>query len=87
MCELFGKQAVKVEAKPLMWGVTPKAKLYKIGDSDIWIPNSVHQFCPYPASQQRGREFYKDGKMPAEPTGELIIHKWYYDKNIKNECR
>ena len=80
--ELNGKPAVIIEARPLLWGNTSKAQLYKVGESEIWIPKSVHKFVPFPRSKQPGIEHYKEGKMPAEPTGELAIHKWYYETKI-----
>jgi hypothetical protein len=41
---LHGKRAIKVNAQIVLWGVTPKAKLYNIDGDEQWIPNSLCEF-------------------------------------------
>ena len=41
---LHGRPAVKVNAKKVMWGVTPKANLYNINGEEKWVPNTLSKY-------------------------------------------
>jgi hypothetical protein len=41
---LNGKRAVKVNAKPIMWGASNKARLYNIDGDEKWVPRSISKY-------------------------------------------
>lgn len=41
---LNGCRAVKVNAKPIMWGASKKARLYNIDGDEVWVPRSLSKY-------------------------------------------
>ena len=68
------KSAIKVNAMIVIWGVTPKAKLYNIDGDEVWIPNSLCEFTESP----------DNNKNEGDIEGTLIIQEWFYKKLFPN---
>lgn len=69
-------KTIIIPAKKVMWGVGKKARLFKIGEEEVWIPNSLWSFKEY---ADQGDPLLGTGDIK----GDLTVAKWFYDKNIK----
>ena len=68
--ELNGKPAITIQARFKLWGVTPKAKLYKIEEDEKWVPVSVSKFEQTQPSH-------------GDIDGVLTVEEWWAIKYLK----
>jgi hypothetical protein len=69
-------ETVTIKANALMFGITKNARLYKINEKEIWVPNSV---CQFEKSINQGDPIAGNGDIK----GELTVKTWFYDKHFK----
>ena len=81
MATLNGAKAVRLEAKKVTWGNTPKANLYEIDGKQVWIPKSVSTFEVSKESQEQ----INQGSFVGNTSGILLVEEWFYNKNINSD--
>ena len=70
---LNGKPAIKVNAKRVTWGSTPKSVLYDIDGDEKWVPKSLCEFTPASRTNTVGHT-----------PGTLIVVEWKYNQMFPN---
>lgn len=72
--KLSGKPAIEIKAELVTWGNNPggRAKLYKINEQEVWVPNSLHSFEKSPDNNPN----------VGNTEGTITVAEWFYNKNF-----
>lgn len=72
--KLHGKPAIEIKAELVTWGDNKrgKAKLYKINEQELWVPNSLHTF----------KVSKSNNPMVGNTEGTITVAEWFYNKNF-----